>query len=138
MLEQPASTRAATKPQFSALRWACRDPDRSCTGREFVAVIGYVRGVSDSPAPYGDRSPAQPSTPRAAPWHGGALGLLIVALVSFAGAGIALIVAIVRIWVTLAQDTGADIAVGLVLTACSALVLTGCATTAAANRKRHS
>lgn len=63
--------------------------------------------------------------------------LLIVALVFFAGAAIALVAAIVRIASTLTQDTGADIAAGLVLLASLVLVLAGCGTAAVANWKRR-
>lgn len=91
---------------------------------------------NETPAPYGDGRPAPADGRNAAPWRGEALGLLIVALFLFFGAAVALIAAGVRIWITLAQDTGVDIVVGLIITVLIALVLSGCAVTSVANKKR--
>ncbi|PZE94194.1 hypothetical protein [Curtobacterium sp. MCBD17_008] len=90
-----------------------------------------------TPAPYGDRRPAATDGGRAAPWRGRALGLLVVALASFLGAAVALVVMVVRVWTTLAQDTGVDIATGLVVIVFLALVLSGCAMTSAALAERR-
>lgn len=64
--------------------------------------------------------------------------LLVIALFLFLCAAVALVVATARIWVTLAQDAGADIAVGLLITAFLAFVLSGYAIATAADRKRRS
>lgn len=93
--------------------------------------------MADSPTPYGDRRLSPPNKGQAAPSRGVALSLLVVALVLFLAAAVVLLVAVVRIWVTLSQDTGVDVVVGLIIIVFLALVLSGYATATAANRKRN-
>lgn len=97
----------------------------------------YMNDHDQTLAPYGDRRPASSDEGRAAPWDGAASALLVVALVLFLGAAVALVIAIVRIWLTIAEDAVADIAVGSTLMVFLALILSGCALTSAALRKRR-
>lgn len=81
---------------------------------------------NEPPAPYGDRRPAPDSARRSAPWNGGALGVLVIALALFAGAAAVLLILVLRVLATYDQNTGADIAVGLLVVVFLTLVLSAC------------
>ncbi|WP_420367081.1 hypothetical protein [Curtobacterium sp. L1-20] len=109
----------------------------SISSHDVKAVSISMNDYNQSPAPYGDGRPVAPNERQLAPWCGSALALLILALVLFLGAVIALVVAVVQLWITLSEDTGVDIGVGIILVVFVGLVLSGCAITSVAYSERR-